>query len=86
LQSEASWIYLPELIKLSYSDDGVSYFLISDNVSKSFGEENRLIKLDIKSFETRFVKIVLHPVNPIPPGFPGAGNTSWLFIDELIIR
>jgi hypothetical protein len=34
----------------------------------------------------KFIKLIAHPVTTIPAGFAGAGNPSWMFMDELIIK
>jgi hypothetical protein len=34
----------------------------------------------------QYLKLVAHPVTIIPAGFAGAGNPSWLFMDELIVK
>ena len=56
---------------------------IADGVNSA-----EIIKIDCKTKakRTNQIHVVLKSFSKIPEGQPGAGNTPWLFIDEIEIR
>jgi hypothetical protein len=52
----------------------------------SFANKCRSALFEIKPTTVQYIKLVARPVTTIPAGFAGAGNPSWLFMDELIIK
>ncbi|MBK8500230.1 MAG: family 20 glycosylhydrolase [Flavobacteriales bacterium] len=84
LNETYSWIHLPERVDFSLSTDGKTFTPLGTRKAKpvvgrnSFGVE--------QAGKARYVRItVVHP-GKIPDGFPGAGNPSWLFLDEIDVH
>jgi hexosaminidase len=85
--SRGSWIHLPTSLEVLGSRDGKTYTRLGilENLDNSKeGPVNVLF--EIKPTSVQYLKLVAHPVTIIPAGFAGAGNPSWLFVDELIVK
>jgi hexosaminidase len=79
------WIYSPKQLKLYTSDDGRNFRL--DQIISLEDEANLVNAIfDLKSLETRFIKLEIPNYGVIPAGMQGAGNSAWTFIDEIIIQ
>jgi len=85
--SRGSWIHLPTSVEVLGSTDGKTFTRIGLLQNLDNSKEGPVNVL----FETsptivKFIKLIAHPVTTIPAGFAGAGNPSWMFMDELIIK
>lgn len=78
LSDEASWIYLPERVFVSVSEDGIHWNLVMEPEVK----EETILTIQQKG---RFVKIELESGKMIKEGLPGAGHQPWTFLDEVLI-
>jgi hexosaminidase len=85
LKEELSWIYLPQEIEYFTSNDGVQFTSIGKITSNEINQE-RFASLRIKTIKAKYVKVVAKNFGKIPSGKPGAGENSWLFCDEIIIK
>jgi arylsulfatase A-like enzyme len=89
-QNPDSWIYFPEGIEFSFSDDKNNF----ENTStidlpisqKTLIEGISFFDKKIENAKTRFVKIRVKRKDKIPAGMPGEGKNAWLFIDEIIVE
>lgn len=79
LNDEGSWIHSPKQLLVESSTNGKTYKL-----EKQVNCEGTKL-LYSKKTSARYLKITLINVKAIPDGKPGAGNTPWTFIDELLI-
>jgi hypothetical protein len=47
-------------------------------------------KVEIRTGElgrkARYIKVIARYAGPCPEGHPGAGGTSWIFADEILIE
>ncbi|OFZ52889.1 MAG: hypothetical protein A3D92_02740, partial [Bacteroidetes bacterium RIFCSPHIGHO2_02_FULL_44_7] len=84
LDSQGSWIYLPETLSVEGSDDGVHWKEIKRIELASFTLRDGRLILPFQ-VETRFLKVGIKTMDLIPEGKDGAGNVPWTFIDELEI-
>ena len=85
LKEELSWIYLPKEIEYFISNDGNQFTSIGKLTTENINEE-RFASLQIKTTKTKYVKVIAKNYGKIPSGKPGAGENSWLFSDEIIIK
>ena len=88
LQAASSWIYLPEAMTVSISDDG-EHFTEAGRVERQVDmgklAELRYLFTVRGNFDARYVRVV--GVNGITPsGLKGAGQKNWIFADEIFIR
>lgn len=81
-----SWIYLPKSISISSSKDGEEYTPIQTLSGDDIRKRGDELEVKFAAREARYVKIHAENAGKIPEGNPGAGNDSWLFIDEIMIR
>lgn len=91
LQVTRSWILMPRGIVVSLSDDGA--FWRPAGGSFRTGQPERMEpSRDRVTYElpagqrARYVKVQVLTGGPLPSWHGGAGNPSWVFMDELIIR
>ena len=90
LQDEHSWIFMPEWVEFSISDDGVN-FEKAGRVANTLSvyHTGSLIKdfeLETKRKTARFVKVVAKNRAVCPPGHLGSGEPAWIFVDEIVIN
>lgn len=90
LEEIKSWIWFPSSIDVYISHDGKNFGLAgSIQSNEPLNDYTPKTKEFIKNLRAsgRYVKLVIHPgVNPIPKWHLGAGDTCWIFADEIIIK
>lgn len=90
LQNAYSWILLPKDLQVFTSADGTNYRLaatITHNIPPS--GQNTVIhtfEADLNGQAARYLKIIAHSQGNLPAGHHAAGNPSFMFTDEVIIR
>lgn len=82
-----SWIHRPEKIKVSVSQDGLSFREVGEAVQREnvdqTGKGGR-IQYDIDSkHKARYVRFSVQNRGVITEGFAGSGQPAWLFLDEI---
>ena len=73
------WIYLPEKVTLYASDDSENWKEIGSGAEF----KDRENQISFPSTKSKFIKLVIKPMDEIPAGNGGAGNVPWTFIDEI---
>jgi hypothetical protein len=90
LQDEQSWIFMPEWVEFSFSDDGINFEKAGRVLNTiSVYHNGSLIKdfeLDTKRKSARFIKVMAKNRAVCPPGHSGAGEPAWIFVDEIVIN
>jgi hypothetical protein len=90
LKNRASWIFLPEGVKVLWSKDGIEYTeLLYRGSVRAPDYHDPTIKtysFDNPGIEARYIRIVAKNIKTCPQGHPGAGRKAWLFTDEIIIQ
>lgn len=89
LQDQGPWILMPTQVEFKISEDGKHYEsldLIRNQISQK--EEGSILHefKTSQNFKCRFIQIKAKNAGPLPDWHPGAGGSSWLFTDEIIIR
>ena len=87
LEMNGSWIYLPKGVDIDISNDGKDYHKGASMISglqDNTGKDVRNIVMSVNA-PARFLKIKVQNLGIIPDGLPGAGHTSWLFVDEIVV-
>jgi hexosaminidase len=80
LHDPNSWIWAAQTYNISFSKIGVA----NGNVD-GYSTDETIVIDNIKE-KTQTVHVVIYGLSKIPQGQPGAGNTPWLFLDEIEIR
>jgi len=90
LQDQNSWIFMPEWVEFSISSDGETYEVAGKQACKIKARQSGGITHDFYVMtggtETRYIKVLGKNRAICPEWHPGAGNPSWLFIDEVVIE
>ncbi len=83
-----SWIHLPSGVELLVSNDGKDWQEAAKTSISDGSVTGQIldVALDISSPPARYLKFRVKSAGTILPGNPGAGDRSWLFMDEIIIN
>ena len=85
-KGEGQWLYLPKEIIIFSSSDGKDFKEMINNKDIKGDKKVVEIKIPFNNLNTRYLKIIAKNYGLIPKGKQGAGNKSWLFIDEIIVN
>jgi len=90
LESQYSWIFLPREVTVSVSVDGrrfrTVWFTTIDAPRANPIPNVRDIAASFESVEVRFVRVVARNLGKCPSWHPGAGGTTWVFVDEIEVK
>ncbi|MFM7007436.1 MAG: beta-N-acetylhexosaminidase [Flavobacteriales bacterium] len=80
LHDPNSWIWAAQTYKIELNKFGCGNG-IADGYST-----DETIEISMKDKKVKQIHVVIYGLSEIPQGQPGAGNTPWLFLDEIEIR
>ncbi len=91
IQRIRSWIVLPAAVEFAWSADGVTW---SAPVTRSHDfavmQEREMVHPFVAELpagtRVRYLRVRARSTGKLPAGHPGAGQSSWLFADEIVIR
>jgi hypothetical protein len=90
LQKNESWVFLPSLVTLETSKDGIHYSLLKRLKSNASERQGRAFK---KSFIFKLsgsrlnkIRITAKNIERVPEWHQGAGGKTWVFCDEIIVN
>lgn len=89
-KQEPSWIYLPEIVDITFSykdasgDTQITGFEF-EKPEESWGDDRQL-KFNFAPQRASSITIKIKPLMKIPEGRQGAGRAAWLFLDEIEIN
>lgn len=86
LSSPASWIYYPKQIAISYSENGIDYSADSIISVQEIESLKGVVKVEIPPTSIQYIKVNAYNQGKIAEGNPGAGESAWLFIDEIKVE
>jgi hexosaminidase len=86
LHDPSNWIYRPAKIQLESSTDGTNWNTILSTLVVPFSPNPRKELLDFGPVNARYFRISAKNPGLIPEGNPGAGKSSWIFFDEIILE
>lgn len=88
------WIMMPTKVKVyafpidvtpDMPDTWVKTFTFDDKVPMT-GNNIFTKTLDLKGVKTKYLRVVIENPGVLPAGTPGAGNDSWIFMDEIVVE
>lgn len=89
VNSKQSWIHPPKSIEVLVSDDGINFKSLElrkiDPEEKMNSGKERIL-FSLPGIKTRFIKLVATNAGTIPEGYPGSGQSAWLFLDEVVVE
>jgi len=90
LQDPGSWIFMPEYVEFSISNDGKTFIpvgRVNNNISQ---RDNDIVikefKINVYPKQVRYIKVFAKSVIDCPDWHKGAGGKAWLFVDEIMIQ
>ncbi|MEY4893236.1 MAG: hypothetical protein RL751_46 [Bacteroidota bacterium] len=94
IQDHKSWIFAPSAIKVEGSIDGVNYVTLAQQVLPAAKPTDKnplrnqvLLELENdKYLKYKYLRYTLSNPGKLPEWHLGAGNPTWLFIDELLYQ
>ena len=90
LQRNRDWIFLPPQVEFDISTDGSSWekWGIAPNPLISGDDTNQTVNYTVMnpSRDARFVRVTASNFGVCPPGHPGEGHPTWLFVDEIVVE
>ena len=89
LQSQVSWIFLPASVELALSVDGTRFETVGrfeQETGVDLAQETRDYGAEFDPREARYVRLRAVGAGPCPDWHPGAGEASWLFVDEIVVE
>jgi predicted alpha-1,2-mannosidase len=89
LQDVGAWIFFPEKVDYSVSNDGKSFQHIgtikNDVPQKDTEVQTKNFTLNL-STKARFIRVVAKNTGVCPEWHWGAGQKAWIFADEIVIK
>jgi len=89
LQNQKAWIFMPSEIIFQVSDDGITFTDLANIVYDASLKQDDVMSQDLtKTFnnlKTRYVRVKAISIKTCPSWHEGAGDTCWIFADELIV-
>jgi hypothetical protein len=90
LQDLAVWIFLPQQVQVSLSNDGISFqktMITSSAVPlDKRGALIETFKAEFKEASTRYLKVQAKSIGNCPEWHSGAGQPAWVFLDEVVVE
>ncbi len=83
----SSQVYPPKSVEVLASTDGTNFksLATSDAFVQDAGPTGNFT-INFDKSNTRYVKVVVHPLAAIPEGKKSAGEQPWMFIDEIEVN
>jgi hexosaminidase len=89
MQNINSYIWLPEWVEVSISQDGKNFILIGKTVNTiPKDQQGTILKDIIVEFDKREVlkvRIKAKSIGICPPWHPGKGSRAWTFVDQILM-
>ena len=94
MQSVPDGMVQPRRIEWSVSDDGKTFRVVAgrdiempiEKDSKGLTVKARTLKTEKNNVRARYLRFRAESPGSLPKWHPAAGNPSWLFIDEIVVR
>ncbi len=91
LQDLQSWIVEPRQLTVWLSLDALNWSLVGSVLPDSLVDprqaQRRSLTVRLAApHPARWVRVVARSSGPLPLGHPGAGQPSWIFADEILVR
>jgi arylsulfatase A-like enzyme len=89
LQLQSAWVLLPRRVTVAISEDGLTWRELPSRTIPPEPDPTvgaHLLSVEVGGARVRYVRV--HAANraPLPSWHAGAGNTGWLFVDEIVVE
>jgi len=90
LQDAGSWIFMPEYVEFSISNDGKTFVPVGKVNNTIDLKDNRItlkeFKINVYPKRVRYIRVFAKSIINCPDWHKGAGGKAWLFTDEIVIQ
>jgi len=91
IQDAYSWIFMPKEVRFYTSQNGSKWDLTgivpNDVDEKQYGGIIKKFKVNsVPTLKARYVKVIAENRGNCPDWHVGAGNKSWIFADEIVVK
>jgi len=91
MQKIRSWIVLPSTVEFAWSADGVRWSppVVQGHtvpVMQEAATVHHFMAELPEGATLRYLRVRARSAGPLPAEHPGAGQPSWLFADEIVVR
>jgi len=89
LHELSSWVFMPKGIKVLVSNDGESFTEVGSTSNNVPLESDPVVMdfcVDLEKVNAQYVKVVVVNQKQIPQWHSAAGESAWLFVDEIIVE
>lgn len=89
LQVQSAWIMLPRQVVFAVSRDGTTWRELEPIITDLAPDTEvrpALLATDVGEDPIRYVRVVASNRELLPDWHPGAGNTGWIFVDEIVVE
>lgn len=90
IQNWGQWVFFPQWVKFEVSEDGINFKEVK-TITNSIPTAGR--DTQIKDFTAKFaeqkvkaLRITAKNLGQCPAGHPGENQSSWLFVDEIMVE
>lgn len=85
-----SWVFLPSKLEISLSNDGINFYdkkiIVNDIPQKTSEITTQDFTAEFNNAKARYIKVFAENIKRCPDWHPGAGDKTWLFIDEIVVE
>ena len=85
IENQGSWIFLPQKITVSFSNDGINFsephIIYEGEVKENYETEIKKFEKEFKNIRSRYIHFVADNVGTCPPYHKGSGAPAFIFID-----
>jgi len=88
LQEQGSWIFFPERVAVSVSEDGKNFKALRPIINKlkeDFDAASKTFDFDVNK-KARYIKVHAKNIGICPAWHQGVGGDAWIFVDEIIVE
>ena len=89
LQNAGSWIFMPQWVQYSISNDGENFnhiITVENEIATDYPDAIvKEFKAKFTDTEARYIKILAKNIGVCPPNHHGAGGKAWIFVDEIVV-
>ncbi len=89
LQKNNSWIFLPQQVEYSLSDDGKNFTVVASiipDVSPRSPETIvKTLEIRLEGPSARYLRVLAKNIGHCPDWHYGAGGKAWIFVDEIVV-
>jgi len=89
LQNQNAWIFMPSEIIFQVSSDGINFTEVAKITNDASAKQNDILIRDftqtLSSVKARYVKVKAVSIKTSPLWHKGAGDTCWMFADEIMV-